>query len=509
MASLTRSKNGSYLLQFAIDANERRGFRLGRISEKTAQQIKQHVELIVIAKQSGQALDSATARWLTKIGDKLVKQLVKVGLIPEPSKANDRARLNEFLQDYISGRKDLKPRTIINFNQARIRLVTFFTPDKAIQSITQADADRWLIGLKSDGYATATIAKLVKVARQFFAAAKRGRLIGENPFEHLKGGSMVNSEKLRFIDMPTAEKILAACPDGQWRLIVALCRYGGLRCPSELLGLRWGDVLWDRNRFIVHVPKLEHHAGKEVRFVPIFPELRPHLEAAFDGAMEDHDFDTDKLASVYVVGKSRDDGVNLRTHLKRIIIRAGVKPWPRLFQNLRASRETELAREYPLHVVCQWIGNSKLIAAQHYLQTTDEDFERAAGKSVADLSRLGVSVADLSRLEPSENTENASVPKAHENKGENVSGHVIPCHTMSVKGTGRLPPAGLEPPPDSLEETADAAKSDAKTYATPDLAGFLATLTPEALAALRNMLNGGGSPGSGISNAGRSAGETG
>ena len=53
-------------------------------------------------------------------------------------------------------------------------------------------------------------------------------------------------------------------------------------------------------------------------------------------------------------------------------------PWPKLFQNLRASRETELAAEYPLHVVCAWIGNSALTAQKHYLQVTESDFERAA-----------------------------------------------------------------------------------------------------------------------------------
>ncbi len=28
----------------------------------------------------------------------------------------------------------------------------------------------------------------------------------------------------------------------QWRLIFALSRYGGLRCPSEHLALRWGHI---------------------------------------------------------------------------------------------------------------------------------------------------------------------------------------------------------------------------------------------------------------------------
>ena len=62
----------------------------------------------------------------------------------------------------------------------------------------------------------------------------------------------------------------------------------------------------------------------------------------------------------------------------RIIKRAGLKPWPKLFHNLRASRQTELAAEYPIHVVCAWIGNSAMIAARHYLQVTDDDFKQAA-----------------------------------------------------------------------------------------------------------------------------------
>jgi hypothetical protein len=37
-----------------------------------------------------------------------------------------------------------------------------------------------------------------------------------------------------------------------------------------------------------------------------------------------------------------------------------------LFHNLRASRETELAAVYPMHVVCAWIGNTERIAAKDF-----------------------------------------------------------------------------------------------------------------------------------------------
>src|SRR5262249_43322526 len=152
-----------------------------------------------------------------------------------------------------------------------------------------------------------------------------------------------------------------ACPDTEWRLIFALCRFGGLRCPSELMTLEWAGVDWERNRFLVHSPKTEHLEDGGERWGPMFPELRPHLEEAFELA---------EPGTVHVITRHRGDNMNLRTQLQRIIRRAGLSAWPKLFQNLRASRQTELAADYPLHVVCAWIGNSEAVAEKHYLQVT-------------------------------------------------------------------------------------------------------------------------------------------
>ena len=46
---------------------------------------------------------------------------------------------------------------------------------------------------------------------------------------------------------------------------------------------------------------------------------------------------------------------------------------------MRASRQTELQREFPLHVVSIWLGNSPRIAQQSYLLVTEDDFAKAAG----------------------------------------------------------------------------------------------------------------------------------
>ena len=70
--------------------------------------------------------------------------------------------------------------------------------------------------------------------------------------------------------------------------------------------------------------------------------------------------------------------------MTQLLRRAGVSGWPRWFHSVkpqegRASRQTELQREFPLHVVCSWLGNSPRIAQQSYLLVTEDDFAKAAG----------------------------------------------------------------------------------------------------------------------------------
>ena len=102
--------------------------------------------------------------------------------------------------------------------------------------------------------------------------------------------------------------------------------------------------------------------------VPLFPELLPYLEDARDCATP---------GQKYVINRYRELDGNLRLVMPKIVKRAGLIPWPRIFHNLRASRQTELEARFPTHVVCAWIGNSEAVAKKHYLQVRDEDFVKA------------------------------------------------------------------------------------------------------------------------------------
>lgn len=44
---------------------------------------------------------------------------------------------------------------------------------------------------------------------------------------------------------------------------------------------------------------------------------------------------------------------------------------------MRATRQTELERDFPLHVVCSWLGNTESVAKKNHLMVTDADFAKA------------------------------------------------------------------------------------------------------------------------------------
>jgi hypothetical protein len=114
------------------------------------------------------------------------------------------------------------------------------------------------------------------------------------------------------------------------------------------------------NRMSIPEPKVEHREGRGIRSYPIFPELRPILDEAFEIFGDKSEYVV--AAPQYRAAANTAMGwknSNLRTEMTRLLRRAGVSGWPRLFHSMRASRQTELQREFPLHVVCSRLSSSR------------------------------------------------------------------------------------------------------------------------------------------------------
>ncbi|HWA97180.1 MAG TPA: tyrosine-type recombinase/integrase, partial [Pirellulales bacterium] len=280
------------------------------------------------------------------------------------------------LDGFIARRTDVKPATREIWRQTARNLTEHFGKECDIAGITEAAALDFKQYLIDEKLAPTTVAKRLQTVRSFFHDARRRKVITANPFAEVSAKSVIRLDGRRYVTLDETKKLLEACPSHHWRTIVALCRYAGLRCPSEVLSLRWQDVDWENRRIIVQSPKTECH-GKPTRKIPMFPELLPILEEAFALAEEGTVYVVDARYRKSATSRNGWRNCNLRTTFEKIVRRAGLTPWPKTFHAMRSSCETDLAAKHPIHVVTAWLGNTPTIALRHYLLTTEADFERA------------------------------------------------------------------------------------------------------------------------------------
>jgi hypothetical protein len=174
----------------------------------------------------------------------------------------------------------------------------------------------------------------------------------------------------------------------------------------------------------VHAPTQENDESGGERWIPLFRELVPLLEEAFEHA---------EAGAVHFITRYRDTSANLRTGLNRIRRRAGLENWERPWHNLSATRHTELSAEFPLHVVCARMGNMLDVAAE-YIQVKKEDLQRGAKSGAVAVHFPLQQVAAPTRTEAPEMQKTPVEP-----------GFMLRTATACEKvRSDQLPPRGLE-----------------------------------------------------------------
>ena len=435
MASISKAADGKRTIQFVGVDKKRHSIRLGKMPKQVVESVKSYVERILSCNIAGVPYDAELARWVATLEPSLHGKLANVGLV----EARHVNKLGEFVTGYIELRTDLKQGTIRHLKRAAKALKDHFGPDREISTITAADAQAWrlalLKGSGTSGWAENTVRRITGRAKQFFVNAQQAELITKNPFAGLPCMVTANRSRDFFVSPEMAERVLEACPSLEWRVIFVLCRFGGLRCPSEVLALRWADILWNEEKLRVRSSKLEKYADKAERLIPLFPEIERELRSA-QAVSEVGEF---------VVKRTRDASTNFRTGLSKIIRRAGYKPWGKLFQNLRASRATELAETFPGHVCASWLGHSEKVADAHYRQTLETHFKRAMEKQS---NEIGAAESGAFVVQNQGQQANATSCKSwQESPQPTVVNHFMPfvTTTCDVMQIGGLTPSGLEP----------------------------------------------------------------
>ncbi len=260
MASIARDKNGCRRILFVAPDGKRPTIRLGKVSQRTAEGIKYRVEQLLESLHYKHPVEGDLAQWVTNLEPRMADKLAAAGLIPDRQRKPE-ATLEQFLIDFTTRRIDVKPATKEVWSQVVRNLLSHFGADREVASITEADAEDFKMFLVGQSLAPTTVHKRLQFARMFFRAAKKRKLIADNPFAEVTAKAVMRPDRQRFITPEETDRLLAVC-NPVWRVIVALSRFGGLRCPSEVLSLRWQDIDWDAGRIVVQSPKTEHHPGK-------------------------------------------------------------------------------------------------------------------------------------------------------------------------------------------------------------------------------------------------------
>ena len=376
MATLYAEKTAqgtSYRIQYYDGNNKRCSIRLGKLSKKNADTIRSKVDEIINCQLAGMSVSQETATWLGKLPDKIHNRLSKVGLIP-PRKSIE---VDTFIRAYIENRHDVKPGTRIRWGTAHKKLIGYFGENRRADSITPKDAEDYKQYLFKEELARATISKYLTLTRTFFNEMLTEELIRNNPFAKVKERFVIDESRNVYVPCENVYAAMEAAPDAEWRLIIALSRFGGLRCPSEVLSLKWENIHSADRKITVLSPKTEHHPNGAQRIIPLFPELVEPLQDVER---------TKPTGAVHVISnhRSRADvseswaDSNLREPMLDILKRAKIEPWPKLFHAMRASCETDLvAANYHLKDVTVWMGHSYKVAEKHYLRQQEEEFNRA------------------------------------------------------------------------------------------------------------------------------------
>ncbi len=132
--------------------------------------------------------------------------------------------------------------------------------------------------------------------------------------------------------------------------------------------------------------------------------------------------------------------------MARVVTKACGKVWPKVFQNCRSTRQTELSQRFPAHVVPGWLGSSTRIAEQFYLQTTEEHFQQALKGEAEPEAEPEAVLGNKVRLKQNPKQQAAATNRTEMQKPRVNRGSANRCVPVPIGALDKVPARGLEPP---------------------------------------------------------------
>lgn len=358
MASLQKNKD-RYTLQFSLHG-KRITWRLGSLNGRTAASFKFQLESLVESLNMGQKANKSVLAWIDGLTPMYRDFLVRHGLVEEKGSSSLGKFLSFAMDKHYSGSAK---NTVRNMSNVQRQLIARFGDTADMESITKGDIEIWKRDLIAEKHSDANVASYLEKSRRFFNLAVDHEILQKTPFRGISIPSCTNVDRVVYVDSAKINQLLSVC-DVNWKALVCLSRYTGLRCPSDIKSLKWAAIDFDRKRILSDRQKTSRTVE-----IPMQPEVESALKAMLDVTGESEYVFKDDI---------RLSGETIYKRLKLRVIKAGLTPWPRLTTNLRVSMGVDWKNAgIPHSTYSVWLDHSEAVQKSHYEHISDAEFDLA------------------------------------------------------------------------------------------------------------------------------------
>ena len=359
---------------------------LGKIPKSDAIRFAENLEYLKTSKRHRSAIPPELDSWIQSLPNRHAEQLGELGLIGESDfELTVQQTINKFLEDF-DQRQDAADSTKKQIRNALKRfpprllkkLIADIEPKKhhhrtnakAVFSSETKALMRSVESWQRNHYSKSTWSTSNKKIRQVGHWAVENGICNYNPFSLLPVPSDANKERNVYVESVWVLDAMDMCHDPDTRLVLALGRFCGIRTPSEARTLKPADIDFEKSQIRIFDSK-----KKIYRKMPLFNRVREELER--------HRNDCGGWDRYVLTARfRRTDDANNYNLIKEAIARTQWPQWDKIRQNLRASCENDLLKQFDERLVIEWIGHTITTSRKHYQKQTDADYVEAASAPI-------------------------------------------------------------------------------------------------------------------------------
>lgn len=278
-------------------------------------------------------------------------------------------------------RLDMATATVLQYERAREAMIGAWGETKELRAVTVSDVAALIAHIRKRKVSDYTIRNLCVSAKAMFEQATREPTREEphirfNPFDDAKVPNPKQASTFVYVSAEQTARVLDACPDANWKALVALTRLCALRL-EEALSVEVSHIHW--NLHAVAVQTRDDREGKgegtkqRYRMVPLSPVAYRLVLARFE------QLDTDETLLIDRTPLTKGTRQKPQDHMRRILEAAGVVGVNKPFHDLRKSQAQDWSVLYGCEHSAKWCGHSIDVALRHYRDNEQESLGLVTG----------------------------------------------------------------------------------------------------------------------------------